>query len=188
MQTQTPGKATSTAKKVALIVASVLVLGVIGLVDYLTGREISLGVFYFLPIWVITWHFNRNGGILSSLICAIVWFVVDDAGDTYSKPFYAYWNAAVRLAYFLTFALLLSSAREQLRQSTGEVKRLSSLLPICASCKKIRDENGAWQEIETYIRDHSDTNFSHGVCPECAQRLYPQFSDELMKKWNQKKP
>jgi HAMP domain-containing protein len=64
---------------------------------------------------------------------------------------------------------------KELQVSLEKVKLLSGLLPICASCKKIRDDKGYWFEIESYIRDHSEANFSHGVCPECAKRLYPEL-------------
>ncbi len=63
----------------------------------------------------------------------------------------------------------------QLRGALTKVKQLSGLLPICASCKKIRDDHGYWQQIEAYIRDHSEAEFSHGICPECAKKLYPDF-------------
>jgi PAS domain-containing protein len=63
----------------------------------------------------------------------------------------------------------------QLQQALAQVKKLSGLLPICASCKKIRDDKGYWQQIEAYIRDHSEAEFSHGLCPECAKKLYPDF-------------
>lgn len=56
-----------------------------------------------------------------------------------------------------------------------QVKQLSGLLPICASCKKIRDDKGSWTEIESYIRDHSEAQFSHGICPKCMMDLYPDF-------------
>lgn len=62
-----------------------------------------------------------------------------------------------------------------LKKALAQVKRLSGLLPICASCKKIRDDKGYWQQIEAYIRDHSEAEFSHGICPECAKKLYPEF-------------
>jgi hypothetical protein len=65
----------------------------------------------------------------------------------------------------------------QLRRALAEVKKLSGLLPICASCKKIRDDKGYWQQIEAYIRDHSEAEFSHGICPECAKKLYPDIFD-----------
>jgi hypothetical protein len=63
----------------------------------------------------------------------------------------------------------------KLQAAMDEVKTLSGLLPICASCKKIRDDKGYWTQIETYIREHSDAEFSHGICPDCAKKLYPEL-------------
>lgn len=65
----------------------------------------------------------------------------------------------------------------ELQQALAQIKKLSGLLPICASCKKIRDDQGYWQQIEAYIRDHSEAEFSHGLCPECAKKLYPELFD-----------
>lgn len=66
-----------------------------------------------------------------------------------------------------------SEAIVKLNKALQEVKTLSGFLPICASCKKIRDDKGYWNQIEAYISEHSEAKFSHGVCPECAQKLYP---------------
>ena len=63
----------------------------------------------------------------------------------------------------------------ELSASLEKVKLLRGLLPICASCKKIRDDKGYWNQIESYIRDHSEAEFSHGICPECMKKLYPDF-------------
>jgi hypothetical protein len=63
----------------------------------------------------------------------------------------------------------------ELREALSQVKTLSGLLPICASCKKIRNDEGYWEQMEIYIRDHSEADFSHGICPECAQKLYPEY-------------
>jgi len=57
----------------------------------------------------------------------------------------------------------------------NEIKYLEGFLPICASCKKIRDDQGNWVQIEGYIRDHSAAKFSHGICPDCAKELYPEY-------------
>lgn len=65
-----------------------------------------------------------------------------------------------------------------LQDALAKVKLLSGFLPICASCKKIRDDQGYWQQIEAYIRDHSEVEFSHGICPECAKRLYPEMFEQ----------
>lgn len=65
----------------------------------------------------------------------------------------------------------------KLQQALDEVRILRGILPICASCKKIRDDKGYWQQIESYIREHSEAEFSHGICPDCAKKLYPDFID-----------
>jgi hypothetical protein len=62
-----------------------------------------------------------------------------------------------------------------LKVREAQVKQLSGMLPICASCKKIRNDSGYWQQIETYIRDHSEVEFSHSICPDCVAKLYPDF-------------
>lgn len=63
-------------------------------------------------------------------------------------------------------------------EAVARVKRLHGLLPICSSCKKIRDDKGYWNAIEQYVRERSDAEFSHGICPECAAKLYPEYVDE----------
>jgi len=72
----------------------------------------------------------------------------------------------------------------QLQEALAKVKQLSGLLPICCSCKKIRDDKGYWQQIESYIHAHSEAEFSHGICPECSRRLYPELYNDkgLVKK------
>ncbi len=66
----------------------------------------------------------------------------------------------------------LSAMNDELRDALAHVKTLQGLLPICASCKKVRDDDGYWQQIELYVSDHSDATFSHGICPECMVKLY----------------
>ncbi len=64
---------------------------------------------------------------------------------------------------------------DDLKASISQVKLLSGMLPICANCKKIRDDQGYWKQVETYIQSHSEAKFSHSCCPDCAKKLYPQF-------------
>ena len=66
----------------------------------------------------------------------------------------------------------------ELQNALEEVNLLSGFLPICASCKKIRDDKGYWNQIESYLREHSEVEFSHGICPDCAQKLYPEYVKE----------
>jgi PAS domain S-box-containing protein len=61
----------------------------------------------------------------------------------------------------------------ELQEALSKVKLLSGLLPICANCKRIRDEQGNWQQVERYVHEHSQADFTHGICPQCAKELYP---------------
>lgn len=74
---------------------------------------------------------------------------------------------------------------DELQNALDEVNLLSGFLPICASCKNIRDDKGYWNQIETYIRDHSKVEFSHGICPDCAQKLYPDTYKRITEKKQQ---
>jgi sigma-B regulation protein RsbU (phosphoserine phosphatase) len=69
----------------------------------------------------------------------------------------------------------------RLQEALENVRKLSGLLPICSSCKKIRDDKGYWKQIEQYISEHSDALFTHGICPDCVKKLYPQYRDVTKK-------
>jgi PAS domain S-box-containing protein len=71
---------------------------------------------------------------------------------------------------------------KELRDALSEVKALSGLLPICSSCKKIRDDQGYWTQVETYIARHSDAVFTHGLCPDCTKELFPEVYERLKDK------
>ena len=71
------------------------------------------------------------------------------------------------------------SRERELEQALSEVKVLRGFIPICASCKKIRDDKGYWQQIETYIQERSEALFSHGICKDCMKKLYPDLPDEM---------
>lgn len=73
-------------------------------------------------------------------------------------------------------ALVLRNA--ELKEALAKIKTLSGFIPICASCKKIRDDQGYWSQLEVYIHEHSDAEFSHSYCPECIEKLYPQYDDK----------
>ena len=99
----------------------------------------------------------------------------------------------VFLSIYFMFALLVFAARrwlevrrserelaretEELQEALNQVKQLQGILPICASCKKVRDNEGYWQEVEAYISEHSEAQFSHGLCDACLERLYPEAKE-----------
>ena len=74
----------------------------------------------------------------------------------------------------------LAQKNEELQAAFTEIKRLRGMIPICSSCKNIRDDSGYWHEVAAYISDHSDAEFTHSICPNCAQKLYPDFIQDEM--------
>ncbi len=74
--------------------------------------------------------------------------------------------------------IALQEEHDKLTQALKEIKVLSGFLPICASCKKIRDDKGYWNQIEEYIEQRTDTQFSHSICPDCSKKMYPELDNE----------
>lgn len=75
--------------------------------------------------------------------------------------------------YIIESHFQMARQTAELKEALENVRRLEGLLPICSSCKKIRDDKGYWNAVESYIQKHSEAEFSHGICPECARKLYP---------------
>jgi len=70
---------------------------------------------------------------------------------------------------------LLKMKIHELEKALSHIKTLRGIVPICASCKQIRDDEGYWHQVESYVRDHSEAEFSHSICPDCAKNLYPDL-------------
>jgi DNA-binding response OmpR family regulator len=68
---------------------------------------------------------------------------------------------------------------QELQSALKDIRTLSGFIPICASCKKVRDDEGFWNQVETYIADRSEAQFSHGICPECRDELYPNVLQKI---------
>jgi hypothetical protein len=168
--------------RIIIAVVSVLILGV---VDWLTGYELNFFVFYFLPVSLSAWFLGFGVSIALAVLSGIVWFIADAlTGHVYSSHVYAIWNAVIRLASFVAIGWSISrmrhaldrehEAKTALGRMLSKIKVLEAFLPICAECKKIRDHEGEWQPFEIYIGKHSDSQFSHGYCPECARKAIEQ--------------
>jgi hypothetical protein len=165
----------------------------IGLIDYVTGYEIGMSLFYLIPISFAAWLGSRTQSIIFSFLSVITIATSDFmAGKEFVHLFTEIWDLLMHLGFFVVYAIVLSMVKsdlderkrlvDELRKALGEIKQLSGFLPICASCKKIRDDKGYWSQIESYISAHSGAQFSHGICPECARKLYPNEYDKLFDK------
>ena len=155
------------------------------LYPYLDQR--SAFILFTLAVITSAWYGGWRLGLLATGFSGLLgaYFVLRpfevDEGD--------YIADAIEIALFSLSGVGISWIAEQLRsaqrraeaneraarEALSQVKALSGLLPICAACKKIRNRDGSWSHIETYIRSHSEADFTHGICPQCFDRLYPDF-------------
>jgi hypothetical protein len=97
-------------------------------------------------------------------------------GKKYSDVLAAFKNGIEAHLALVTAMEELNRKNLELQSALGEVKALRGLLPICSICKKVRDDKGYWDQIETYIEKHSDAQFTHGICPDCVRNFYPEVN------------
>jgi hypothetical protein len=141
---------------------------VIGAVDWVTGHEMSFIVFYFFPIVLVSWRIGPKSSYVVSLFCALTWLIAEHlSGYVYSKSWIEYWNLGMRLIAFIAIGYMVARIHALLVVAHKKVKTLHGLLPICAKCKKIRDDEGYWHKLEEYISEHSEADFTHGLCESC---------------------
>lgn len=142
-----------------LIAAAIYYIGLVIVLHFMASQEIPHGN-----------EFNLISGTLNMIIALVIIGCISYMNATITKT--ALQQTQNELDKNIELNDLL---RDKVEKRTEEVQVLKGLLPICASCKKIRDDNGYWNQIECYIQAHSQAEFSHGICPECAKKLYPEI-------------
>jgi len=173
------------SKHDSILVVIALSVVLLGFVDYVTGYELGFFLFYFLPIAIAAWKVGTISSYLISILSSIVWSLSDISSHPYSSVSFASWNTIMRLLCFLIIAhftskiqFLLGKNRELSQDLISQVETLSGLIPICATCKKIRDDKGDWQRMEEYFEERTNAQFTHGLCPECVDKLLKEAGVE----------
>jgi K+-sensing histidine kinase KdpD len=146
----------------------------------------NLGFFLIAAVMLSARYGGFVPGILSAVLATLSFDWFFDQSPYHIDLDFA---ALFRVLSFLAFALLVASIEKQrqsavisleqsnrkLQNALAEVKTLRGILPICSYCKQIRAEDGKWTQMERYIHDHTHANFSHGMCPECYKKHFPEF-------------
>jgi len=153
----------------------IVVAAIVLAIDYITGRHIEFPILYALPVALAAWKLQLKMSFVMAILlpAARVGFYVPWQ-ETQALPI-AFINAPITLVALLLYAYLVSIISRQTMALQRKVKVLEGILPICASCKKIRNDKGEYEAIEKYVSEHSEASFSHGICSDCAKRLYPEF-------------
>ena len=170
-----------TPSRTAMTIGTLVLVGLVGFLDCLAGYELSFSLFYFAPLILGTWLVGSRLGVAVASLSTLVWLGEDLAsGHAIVHPLIPFWNALMRVSCFLIVVLLLAWLKRsyedqrrmahELQVSLAKLKILSGLIPMCAWCKKVRDDQGYWQQVEAYIEEHSDATFTHGICQECKEQ------------------
>jgi hypothetical protein len=156
------------------------------LVDYGAGPFIQFPIFYVFPVALSQWYNGKWWGFLYAIALPLVRLYFNTVWQIPWTMFEGTINALIRITVLCILAYLVDRAAAETKSLKREVKVLEGLLPICVSCKKIRDDNEEWQPLEKYISEHSEATFTHGVCKDCAKKLYGVELPDLSKKKSKK--
>lgn len=157
-----------------VLVATLVILSMGLWLDAVAPHGMAVSVLYVAPI-VLTLFSPGKPLLIGIAVCSSILTVI---GHWVSPPGDVWLDMANRslaiLAIWGTTVLVWFHFRAQ-----AQLKVLSGLLPICSSCKKIRNDDGFWQGVERYVQEHSEAHFTHSICPDCAKRLYPGWVEKL---------
>jgi hypothetical protein len=150
-------------------VYSLVIAAVVILLDYAVGPRIEFPGLFVVPVVYAAWYGGLRWGLPLSLLPAahVGTVLASGAPDGIFEPSI---SAVVRILVLGPVAWWIADVAQSQRALSKEVALLEGLLPICSYCKKIRDEAGDWQALETYIQDRSTATFTHGVCESCLER------------------
>jgi K+-sensing histidine kinase KdpD len=155
---------------VALIACVIIVV-----IDLLTPTQIILGSFFVVPVLLAAWFNSFRLALAISIALPLIRFFIATQAEFTTAPALSAVNAVDRLVLLSVVSFITSRLAQSVRYLKVEVKVLEGLIPICSNCKKIRDHNDVWQPLEEYIGEHSEAEFTHGICPECANLLYGKY-------------
>ena len=146
-------------------------------IDFVSGPLVQFPIAFIIPVVLAAQFSNSRLSYVLAVIQPLVRFAFVFIWDAAPNLTLSIVNAVIRVAVLLTIAFFINRT-VRLAQ---EVKRLEGLLPICSFCKKIRTEQKEWQHIETYISKHSQADFTHGICHDCAQKHFGTFISKSRK-------
>jgi hypothetical protein len=156
---------------VSCLLAAVIVL----VIDYVTGRPIQFPIVYALPVGMAAWREQKATAYAIAILMPLARVGFHIPWHETQSLSVAVLNAPITVLALILYAYLVDRIAWQKRALEKKVRVLEGILPLCASCKRIRNEKGEYEQIEKYITEHSEASFSHGICPDCRKKLYPEY-------------
>jgi hypothetical protein len=173
-----------------------MVFGLSVWLDYLIGSMIHVHFLFIIPVLIAAHKSGRFWGFSLAVAMPVAHgLILTHEASAISLP----QLCAGMATHISTLALLAElvhrvtiqkkellvqklALAEALDEARHSIKILRGMLPICAGCKSIREDNGYWKRIEDYLQVHSELEFSHGICPDCVEKLYPEFAGVILRR------
>ena len=144
--------------------------------DWVAGVNLQFPLASTFPVLVATWFLGVVPGVGFAILLPVVSWTAESTWEGVT-PLVAIANAGIDATMFVMLVALAHRIKTLQSALEHKVETLEGILPICGFCKKIRTTGGAWQRLESYIGAHSQAMFSHGLCPACLLRNYPEYVD-----------
>ncbi len=157
------------------IASCVSVAVIVLMTDYFTGKLIRFPIIYALPVGMAAWREKKVMAYTIAILLPLARLWFQFSWQETQPLFVSVINASVRASALMLYAYLIIRIALQTSALEKRVGTLEGILPICASCKRIRNEKGEYEQIEKYIMARTEASFSHGICQECAKKLYPDY-------------
>ncbi len=146
--------------------------------DIVTSPAIHFPITFVVPVGLAAWHLGRKTGIGFAVALVLGRMVIALGMESATTPAWAAAvNAVIRLVVLVAMAVVAGMLQHR-RELAVRVQVLEGILPICSFCKKIRRDDGSWEQIEMYVTKHSEAHFSHGLCEACLEQHYPESADD----------
>jgi hypothetical protein len=171
-------------RQFSIVIASVAFAVLVLIVGHNLGPFIRLPILFALPVAATSWYSGLFAGLAMAIGLPLARLIVE---SDIPKP-WALTESVINTTVIMLTLALISFLIYNIRRQSARIKILEGYLPICAFCKKIRTTEQKWEQMESYITRHSQAEFSHGVCPECAQKHYGIDVDQMRNDASQPKP
>lgn len=159
------------------MLVAVIVMGI----DFYAGKAIRFPILYVLPVGLAVWQDRKAVAYILAILLPLARLGFHLPWHETQSLSVAVINAGIRILALFLYAYLIGRILCQKRILENKINVLTGILPICASCKRIRNEKNEYEQIEEYITMRTEASFSHGICPECAKKLYPGYFKEKQK-------
>jgi hypothetical protein len=160
------------------VFSSMVVAILVFFIDFITGKSIHFPILYVLPAGMAAWKGHIRVAYLIAIMLPLLrigfhfpWQDEESLNEVLS-------NTCIRIFALVFYMYLVNRVAWQERALEKKVKILEGILPICSVCKRIRNDEGEYEQIEKYITERSEASFSHGLCKECTKKLYGEYLDE----------